>query len=119
MTTEKYLINCQEGAGHVERATISFILAATASKTADAAVFLTSDAAVLCTKGGADGMVAEGLEPLSNLINQFIGNGGKLWLCPVCAKTKGITEEDLIDNAEIAGAPKTMAFLASGAKLLA
>lgn len=119
MSTEKYLVNCQEGAGHVERATISFILAVTASKTAETAVFLTSDASRLCTKGGADGLVSEGLEPLADLIAQFVGNGGKLWLCPICAKTRGIIEEDLIENAEIAGAPKTMAFLASGAKVLA
>lgn len=119
MSTAKYLINCQEGAGHVERATISFILAATASKTCETAVFLTSDASRLCTKGGADGLVHEGYEPLADLINQFVENGGKLWLCPACAKSKGIIEEDLIENAEIAGAPKTMAFLASGAKVLA
>jgi hypothetical protein len=39
---EKYLINCQEGANHIERATISFILAVTASKTSEAAVLITS-----------------------------------------------------------------------------
>ena len=122
MTTEnqaKYLINCQEGAQHIQRATISFILAVTASKTSDAALFITSDASQLCVKGGADGLVSEGLEPISDLINQFVENGGKIWLCPVCAKVKGINENDLIDGVEIAGAPKTMAFLASGAKVLA
>ena len=42
---QKYLINCQDGAKHAERATISFILAVTASKNAETAVFMTSDAA--------------------------------------------------------------------------
>ncbi|WP_428356884.1 DsrE family protein [Methyloprofundus sp.] len=118
-TTEKYLINCQEGANHMERATISFILAVTASKTSEAAVFITSDASQLCLKGGADGLTSEGLEPIADLIQQFVQNGGKIWLCPVCAKVKGITQDDLITGVEIAGAPKTMAFLASGAKVLA
>lgn len=118
-TNHKYLINCQEGANHIERATISFILAVTASKTNEAAVFITSDAAQLCVKGGADGLVSEGLEPISDLIKQFVINGGKIWLCPVCAKVKGITEDDLIAGVEIAGAPKTIAFLASGAQVLA
>jgi len=117
--TEKYLINCQEGVNHLERATISFILAVTASKTSEAAVFITSDATMLCVKGAAEGLVAEGLEPIKNLMDQFVKNGGKLWICPVCAKVKGINEQDLIEGAEIAGAPKTMAFLASGGKLLA
>jgi len=116
---QKYLINCQDGAKDVGRATISFILAVTASKTGEAAVFITSDAAQLCVKGGANGLEFYGLEPLANLIDQFVGNGGKIWLCPVCATVKGITEDDLIEGAEIAGAPKTMAFLASGGKVLA
>lgn len=118
-TREKYLVNCQEGANHVERATISFVLATSASKTAETAVFITSDAAHLCTRGGADGLQAQGMEPLSELINQFVGNGGRIWLCPICAKVKGITEEDLREGVEIAGAPRTMDFLASGARLLA
>ncbi len=63
-------------------------------------------------------MVYEGMEPLSDLIDQFLGNGGKIWLCPICAKVKNIGEEDLMAGVEIAGAPKTMAFLESGGKLL-
>ena len=118
-TQEKYLVNCQEGAGHVERATISFIQAITASKTAETAMFITSDASQLCTKGGAEGLQGEGLEPLEDLINQFVGNGGKMWLCPICAKTRGITEDDLREGAEIAGVPRVMEFLASGARTLA
>ena len=118
-TQEKYLINCQDGAKDVERATISFILAVSASKTSEAVVFVTSDAAQLCVKGGAGGLEFLGMEPLADLIEQFVKNGGKIWLCPICAKIHGINDEDLIDGVEVYGAPKTMAFLASGAKVLA
>lgn len=116
---EKYLINCQNGANNVERATVSFILAVTASKTAETAVFLSAEASRLCTRGGTDNLVAEGYESLKSLIGDFVANGGRIWLCPACAKAKNIVAEDLIDGAEIAGAPKTMAFLASGAQMLA
>lgn len=119
MSSEKYLVNCQEGMNNLERATISFILAVTASKTAETAVFITSDAAVLCISGAADGLQVEGYEPINDLIEAFIANGGKIWLCPACAKAKGIAESDLRQGVEIAGAPKTMAFLQAGAKLLA
>lgn len=118
-TPRKYLINCQEGANNIERATISFILAVTASKEHEAAIFATADASQLCKKGGADGLVKSGYEPITDLIGQFIGNGGKIWLCPICAKTKDISPDDLIEGCEIAGAPKTMAFLASGGQVLA
>lgn len=116
---QKILVNCQDGDNNVERATIAFILAVTASKSCETAVFVTSDASNLCVKGGCDGLVAEGYEPLSNLVEAFISNGGSVWLCPACAKAKGISEDDLLAGVEIAGAPKTMAFLASGAQLLA
>ena len=115
---QKYLINIQEGANHLERSTISLILAVSASKEHEAAMFVTSDAADLCVKGGAEGLVAQGHEPISGLLNQFVTNGGKIWLCKVCAKVKGIKEEDLIEGVSIVGAPTSMAFLASGGKVL-
>lgn len=70
-------------------------------------------------KGGTDGLIVKGYEPLSDLLNQFRANGGKIWLCPACAKAKGITADDLAEGVEIAGAPRTMAFLESGAQVLA
>ena len=57
---------------------------------------MTSDASMLCVKGCAEGMVADGYEPLKDLMTTFVDNG-----------------------IEIAGAPKTMAYLTSGAHLLA
>jgi predicted peroxiredoxin len=51
--------------------------------------------AQLCVIGGADKLVAESLEPIADLIKQFVQNDGKIWLCPVCAKVKGITNDDL------------------------
>jgi predicted peroxiredoxin len=116
---QKYLVNCTHGADDVERATIAFILALTASKTCETAVFATAAAAQICVRGGADGFVAEGYEPLNELMETYRANGGKIWLCPACAKAKGITDADLRDGVEIAGAPRTMAFLASGARVLA
>ena len=116
---QKFLINCTNGIDDVERATVSFILAlSSASHNYETAVFATSDAANLCVKGGTDDLVADGYEPLNDLIEDFVENGGKIWLCPVCAKAKGITEGDLRPGVEIAGAPRTMDFMARGAQVL-
>lgn len=117
---QKFLINCTDGENDIERATVSFILALSASThNAETAVFATSDAAKLCVKGGTENMVAPGYEPLSDIVDDYVDNGGSIWLCPVCAKAKGISEEDLRPGVEIAGAPRTMEFMASGAQLLA
>lgn len=121
MTTEtrKFLINCTHGENDLERATVSFILALScATHNAETAVFATADAAKLCVKGGTDNLIAEGYEPLHGLVEEFVENGGKIWLCPVCAKARGITVDDLRSGVEIAGAPRTMEFMASGAHLL-
>ena len=117
--SDKYLVNCEYGSNDPEKATIAFILAYTSSKTNETAVFATSDASRLFVKRDRPQIVADGYEPLNGLVDGFIENGGKIWLCPACAKAKGIGQDDLIAGVEIAGAPKTMAYLSSGAKLLA
>ncbi len=118
-TEPKYLINWRDGLENPERATISLILAVTASKTFETAIFVAAEASGICVKGAADNVVAPGYEPLTDLLDSFLSNGGKLWLCPACVKAKGISEADLIEGVEIAGAPRTMEFLASGGQVLA
>lgn len=118
-SNEKFLVHCQDGANNPERATISFILAFTSSKTAETAMFISAEASELCVKGSAEKVLAPGYEPLADLMMGYIKNGGKIWLCPACAKAKSISETDLVAGVEIAGAPKAMAFLTSGAHVLA
>lgn len=118
-TANKYLINAQDGANNIERATISYILAVSSSKTCETVIFVSAEASKYCVKGSVEGVVSEGLEPIADLQAAFISNGGKIWLCPACAKAKGITANDLIDGVEITGAPRVMEFLASGGLTLA
>lgn len=118
MPQEKYLIHCNNGVDNLEGATVSFLFATTAAKRCETVVLLAAGASQLCTKGGAEGLVVDGMEPLSDLIDQYIGHGGKLWFCPVGARVRGITEDDLIKNTEFGGATKAMAYLESGAKVL-
>jgi uncharacterized protein len=117
-STQKYLVNMQEGKEKLERATVSLILAVTSAKNHETSMFVTSDAADLLVKGATDGLVANGLEPIKDLLEQFVGLGGKIWLCKICAKVKGINEENIINGVEIVGAPTSIAFLDSGAKVL-
>lgn len=119
LSNRKFLVNCQYGTDNLERATIAFILASSASKTSETAVFISSNATELCVRGALDGLVADGYEPIADLVAQYQANGGQLWVCPVCVKAKGLAPEDLLPGVEIAGAPRTTAYLASGASLLA
>jgi len=118
-TDNKFLINAEYGKDNIEKATLSFIIANSASEAGEAVVFVTADATHLCAMGGADDLVYKGMPPVKHVMESFIENGGRIWVCPLCAQLKGLTNEDLIDGAEIAGAPKSIAFLASGGKVLA
>jgi len=113
-----YLINSCFGPEDAERATVPFILANAAAGKGQARAFLTCDALNLVVKNGADGVVADGYTPVKTLIDEFIGKGGHIWVCKVCAAVMGITQDNLVDGAEIGGAPNTMAFLDDGAKVL-
>ena len=113
-----YLINSSFGPEDMERATVPFILANAAANRGDARMFLTCDALNLVVKGRADGLVAEGYTPVKDLIEEFVGKGGLIWVCKVCAAAMNITEDNLIDGAEIGGAPNTMDFIEAGGRVL-
>lgn len=113
-----YLVNSSSGPADMERATVPFILACAAANRGPARVFLTGDALNLVVKGRANGLVAEGYAPVADLIAEFVEKGGIIWVCKVCAAVMGIAPEDLIEGAEIGGAPNSMDFLEAGGKVL-
>ena len=117
--TDKYLINCQHGGDDVEKATVAMIVAGAASAMdGETAVFLTGESVRMATKGGVDGLAAEGYPTLTDLLDAYVDNAGQLWVCPACAGARGIGAEDLIGNAEIAGAARTIGFINDGAKVV-
>lgn len=113
-----YLINSTHGPEDLERATVPFILACSAANRGPARMFLTGDALNLVVKGRAQGLVADGYTPVAELIAEFVAKGGIIWVCKVCAAVMDIAASDLIDGAEIGGAPNTMDFLETGGKVL-
>ncbi len=43
--------------------------------------------------------------PIGEMIGNVLSNGGKILVCPPCAKVRGYSEQDLVDGATLAGAP--------------
>ncbi len=117
--SNKFLIHCSDAKSNSEDATVTFIIAAAAAAASErTAIFLSSDAVRLATPGYAEGVLAEGYEPFKNYLDSFLENGGELWVCPACAKARGIEAEELIDGAELTGAAVMINFVAEGAKML-
>lgn len=67
-------------------------------------IFLTSSGVDIVRRGATDTTHVKPLEPLGDMLADFLQRGGNLWACPPCVKSRGYTQEDLIDGVVIAGA---------------
>lgn len=112
------LIHNTFGADNVAKATVPFIIGGAAAARGATSMFLTHEAIFLATRGGADGLHAEGYKPVSELIDAFIASGGRLWVCKACADAKGVSAGDLREGAEIAGAGHILALVEDGGQVL-
>ena len=113
------MVHNTHGTDDVERASLAFVVANTAlNANQRATVLLTIEGVWVATKGCADGLQANGFAPLGELIEQFVGSGGELWVCGACAKPREITEHQLIQGAQIVGAATAVEALANGAQAL-
>jgi len=115
----KILVNCTYGKEEPERATLAFVVgnvAATADQ--EAVVLLTIEGVRLATTGNADGVQREGFQPLKDVIEAFVANGGQIWACGSCTKPRGITAADLIAGAKIVTAANVVEYMTSGASTL-
>ena len=90
----KLLINCTHGREDAERATLSFVVGnVAASADQEVVVLLTIDGVWNATKGYADEICKEGFQPLKDVMQSFIANGGQildLWsLCKAARDQRG------------------------------
>ena len=86
--------------------TIAFTMGLMAAKKGhDVELILLSDAVHLASKGYADKIdIGAPFEPISELLPAYIEAGGKLKVCSACMIHNGVTEESLVETAEIIGA---------------
>jgi uncharacterized protein len=78
-------------------------------------VFLTSEGVRLAVKGVADSIHEEGLQPMADLVKNYLAAGGAFWVCSPCYKKRGYTESDLIEGAILVGAVKLIEFMTNDA----
>lgn len=115
----RLIVNCTHGQEDAERATLAFVVGnVAASADQEVVVLLTIDGVWNATKGYADSICKEGFQPLKEVMESFVSNGGQIWACGACAKPRGITDSDLIPGAKIVSAANAVEYLASGAASL-
>ncbi|HEY2929824.1 DsrE family protein [Piscinibacter sp.] len=67
------------------------------------AIFLTSAAVDIVRKKASDTTHVKPLEPLADMVRDFIGRGGALYACTPCVKARGYEQSDFVDGVTIAG----------------
>ncbi|MCC5948496.1 MAG: DsrE family protein [Nitriliruptoraceae bacterium] len=115
-TTDTLLFPVSHGADEPERATVPFVVAATAIASGrPALVIATVEGVTLGLPEVADGIEEDGFPPLADLQHQLAAGGGALWLCSACATKRGITgDRALVPGATIVGAARIVEALSLG-----
>lgn len=67
-------------------------------------VFLTSSGVDIVRRGAADTTHVAPLEPLADMLRDFLGRGGTLWACTPCVKARGYAQDNLLEGVVITGA---------------
>lgn len=81
-------------------------------------IFLSSSGVDLVRKRAADTTEVRPLEPLANLIKDFMARGGTIWACTPCVKSRGYSDADLLDGVVISGASVLHELIKAGAATL-
>lgn len=107
MTTQqtKYLFTVSHFDSDPDRVATPLVLANNAlAAGGDVLLWLTVEGANLGRRGAADGLIPKSFPPVAELLKTYAENGGKIGVCPPCGKTHGVTNENMLANAEWMGA---------------
>lgn len=117
MSEQKKLVIVNSRGFDDERSSVAWSIAnAAAASGMDVTMFLVAAGVDWVRKGAADAARLNPLDPtMSQMIGNFLGNEGRILVCPPCAKVRGYTQDSLIEGATIAGAPVMLEEIVNGA----
>jgi len=120
MSTNRKLVIINSRGFDDERSSVAWSIANTAAASdMEVTMFLVAAGVDWVRKGAAEVARLNPLDPTMNdMIGNFLANGGRILVCPPCAKVRGYGESDLIDEAVIAGAPAMLEVVNQGAGTL-
>lgn len=81
-------------------------------------IFLTSSGVDIVRRGAADTTHVKPLEPLADMLRDFLARGGTIWACTPCVKSRGYAQENLLDGVIIAGSSVMHERIKAGAATL-
>jgi predicted peroxiredoxin len=116
---EKLVIMVTHGPEEPELATIPFVMAGAAvASDVDVVMGFQGDGCRLVQKGVAETISAPEFAPLAGLLDSVRELGGQLLVCVPCVKSRGLTEDDLVEGAELCAAARFVAEITSATSTL-
>ena len=103
-----------------ERASVAWSIAnAAVASDMEVTMFLVAAGVDWVRKGATAVAHPNPLDPtIGDMVQNFLDNGGRILVCPPCAKVRGYDEHALIDAATLAGAPVMLTEVRAGAATL-
>src|SRR3954449_10553386 len=100
----KFVVSLTCAKDNPDKATVAFVVAnAAAAYDQETVVFLSTEGVRLAVRGYADDVAEEGFAPLTDLMANFAGAGGKIYVCSPCFKRRKLDEAALVPGAVIVG----------------
>jgi predicted peroxiredoxin len=113
--TGKLCVSLTAAKNDTDKATVAFVVAnAAVGSDQQTLVFLSTEAVRLAEAGYADDIHEEGFLPLRELMENYSGAGGQIFVCAPCFKKRGLDDSNLIKGATIVGGAKLVEFLSDG-----
>ncbi len=112
----KVIIGLTHGLDDQESVLISYLMGVEAlRKGKQVLMWLTKDGVHVAKAGFAEQVEVPGAPAVIDLHKEYVDSGGRFYACPVCIKTRGVQDEQLVETAEIKGAPSVYEFAEGGA----
>jgi predicted peroxiredoxin len=112
----KVLICLTHGAEEPENVLIAYLLGVEALRAGkQALMFLTKAAVHVATEGFAATVDVPGAPSIATLHEEYIGSGGRMYVCPVCVKTRSMQDAAWIVGSTVAGIPAVFEYTTGGA----
>ncbi|NOZ58938.1 MAG: sulfur reduction protein DsrE [Euryarchaeota archaeon] len=100
----RIVVTATHGADDPNRATLAFLAAKAAREEGmETMLFLMNDAVLLAKRGTAEHIQGVGLAPFSEVLEAVQSLGVEIKVCKPCAEARGISEEELVEGASLAG----------------
>jgi predicted peroxiredoxin len=114
--SNKAVISLTTGLEDAEKVTVAFLVAVGAAESGrPTLMFPTKEAVRLALDGFAVGVACDGCPPLRDLLRRYADAGGRYFVCPICFDAKGLDEDGLLGNAELAGTVPMWAWIGDDA----